>query len=52
MVQPQRVNRMVFAALTYTGEGSPTLSDRAKQVASSTSGVKSVVDQMTVKTTS
>jgi pimeloyl-ACP methyl ester carboxylesterase len=32
MAQPERINRMVLAALTYTGEGSPTLADRAKQV--------------------
>jgi alpha-beta hydrolase superfamily lysophospholipase len=32
MEQPLRINRMVLAALTYTGEGSPTLSDRAKQL--------------------
>ena len=32
MVQPERVNRLVLAAFTYTGEGSPTLADRAKQV--------------------
>ena len=32
MEQPQRVNRMVLTALTYTGEGSPTLADRAKQL--------------------
>jgi len=30
--QPQRINRLVLTALTYTGEGSPTLSDRAKQL--------------------
>jgi alpha-beta hydrolase superfamily lysophospholipase len=32
MVQPERVNRLVLAAFTYTGQGSPTLSDRAKQL--------------------
>ena len=32
MEQPQRISRLVLAALTYTGEGSPTLSDRAKQL--------------------
>ena len=32
MEQPQRVNRLVLTALTYTGEGSPTLADRAKQL--------------------
>lgn len=32
MQQPQRISRLVLAALTYTGEGSPTLSDRAKQL--------------------
>src|SRR3984893_3829901 len=30
--QPQRINRLVLTALTYTGEGSPTLADRAKQL--------------------
>jgi alpha-beta hydrolase superfamily lysophospholipase len=30
--QPQRINRLVLTALTYTGEGSPTLTDRAKQL--------------------
>jgi alpha-beta hydrolase superfamily lysophospholipase len=30
MDQPQRISRLVLAALTYTGEGSPTLTDRAK----------------------
>jgi pimeloyl-ACP methyl ester carboxylesterase len=29
---PDRVNRLVLAAFTYTGEGSPTLEDRAKQL--------------------
>jgi pimeloyl-ACP methyl ester carboxylesterase len=32
MVQPQRVNRLIFAATTYTGEGSPTLATRAQQL--------------------
>jgi alpha-beta hydrolase superfamily lysophospholipase len=32
MEQPQRINRLVLTALTYTGEGSPTLTDRAKQL--------------------
>jgi alpha-beta hydrolase superfamily lysophospholipase len=32
MEQPQRVNRLVLTALTYTGAGSPTLADRAKQL--------------------
>jgi pimeloyl-ACP methyl ester carboxylesterase len=32
MVRPERVNRMVLGAFTYTGQGSPTLADRAKQV--------------------
>jgi len=32
MVQPERVDRLVLAAFTYTGKGSPTLADRAKQV--------------------
>jgi pimeloyl-ACP methyl ester carboxylesterase len=30
--QPEMVDRLVLAAFTYTGEGSPTLKDRAKQV--------------------
>jgi pimeloyl-ACP methyl ester carboxylesterase len=29
---PELINRLVLAAFTYTGEGSPTLADRAKQV--------------------
>src|SRR6266446_7720135 len=29
---PDRVDRLVLAAFTYTGEGSPTLTDRAKQL--------------------
>jgi alpha-beta hydrolase superfamily lysophospholipase len=32
MVRPERVGRLVLAAFTYTGEGSPTLADRAKQL--------------------
>ena len=32
MVQPEHVGRLVLAAFTYTGEGSPTLTDRAKQL--------------------
>jgi pimeloyl-ACP methyl ester carboxylesterase len=32
MVEPQHINRLVFAALTYKGEGSPTLAKRAEQV--------------------
>jgi pimeloyl-ACP methyl ester carboxylesterase len=32
MAHPDRVDRLVLAAFTYTGEGSPTLSDRAKQL--------------------
>src|ERR1700687_5059440 len=32
MVKPERINRMVLGAFTYTGKGSPTLADRAKQV--------------------
>jgi alpha-beta hydrolase superfamily lysophospholipase len=32
MVQPLRVNRLVFSATTYTGEGSPTLATRAQQL--------------------
>src|ERR1700693_1961360 len=32
MAHPERVDRLVLAAFTYTGEGSPTLTDRAKQV--------------------
>jgi alpha-beta hydrolase superfamily lysophospholipase len=30
MVRPERVNRLILAAFTYTGEGSPTLADRGK----------------------
>lgn len=32
MAYPDRVDRLVLAAFTYTGEGSPTLTDRAKQL--------------------
>src|SRR5438477_8958901 len=32
MVQPERIDRLVFAAFTYKGEGSPTLTKRAEQV--------------------
>ena len=32
MAAPERVDRLVLAAFTYTGEGSPTLEDRARQV--------------------
>jgi alpha-beta hydrolase superfamily lysophospholipase len=32
MVQPERVDRLVFGAFTYKGEGSPTLAQRAKQL--------------------
>ena len=32
MARPERINRLALAAFTYTGEGSPTLADRAKQV--------------------
>ena len=32
MAEPGRVNRLVLAAFTYTGEGSPTLANRAKQL--------------------
>ncbi|HLI82867.1 MAG TPA: alpha/beta fold hydrolase [Bryobacteraceae bacterium] len=32
MVEPDRVDRLVFAAFTYKGEGSPTLAERAKQL--------------------
>jgi len=32
MVQPERVDRLVLAALTYKGDGSPTLAKRAEQV--------------------
>ena len=33
MAQPDRVDRLVFAAFTYRGEGSPTLTKRAEQLA-------------------
>jgi pimeloyl-ACP methyl ester carboxylesterase len=32
MAYPDRVGRLVLAAFTYTGQGSPTLADRAKQL--------------------
>ena len=32
MAFPQRVGKLVLAAFTYTGQGSPTLADRAKQL--------------------
>ncbi|WP_315834939.1 alpha/beta hydrolase [Bradyrhizobium prioriisuperbiae] len=32
MVQPERADRLVLAAFTYKGEGSPTLAKRAEQV--------------------
>lgn len=32
VAQPERVRRLALAAFTYTGEGSPTLNDRAKQL--------------------
>jgi len=32
MVMPERVDRLVLAAFTYKGEGSPTLAKRAEQV--------------------
>jgi pimeloyl-ACP methyl ester carboxylesterase len=32
MRHPDRVDRLVLAAFTYTGQGSPTLADRAKQL--------------------
>jgi pimeloyl-ACP methyl ester carboxylesterase len=32
MAYPDRVDRLVLAAFTYTGEGSPTLAERAKQL--------------------
>lgn len=32
MAHPEMVDRLVLAAFTYTGEGSPTLTDRAKQL--------------------
>jgi len=33
MVAPDRIDRLVFAAFTYNGEGSPTLAKRAEQLA-------------------
>jgi pimeloyl-ACP methyl ester carboxylesterase len=33
MVAPERCDRLVFAAFTYKGEGSPTLTKRAEQLA-------------------
>jgi pimeloyl-ACP methyl ester carboxylesterase len=33
MAAPERVDRLVFAAFTYKGEGSPTLTKRAEQLA-------------------
>ena len=33
MVAPDRLDRLVFAAFTYKGEGSPTLTKRAEQLA-------------------
>ena len=33
MVRPERVGRLVLAAFTYTGAGSPTLKHRAEQIA-------------------
>jgi pimeloyl-ACP methyl ester carboxylesterase len=32
VVAPERIDRLVFAAFTYKGEGSPTLTKRAEQV--------------------
>jgi pimeloyl-ACP methyl ester carboxylesterase len=32
MVAPERIGRLVFAAFTYKGEGSPTLAKRAEQL--------------------
>jgi pimeloyl-ACP methyl ester carboxylesterase len=32
MVAPERIDRLVFAAFTYRGEGSPTLTKRAEQL--------------------
>src|ERR1700687_5295019 len=32
MAHPELIDRLILAAFTYTGEGSPTLTDRAKQV--------------------
>jgi pimeloyl-ACP methyl ester carboxylesterase len=33
MVAPERADRLIFAAFTYKGEGSPTLTKRAEQLA-------------------
>ncbi|MGN1290119.1 MAG: alpha/beta hydrolase, partial [Bradyrhizobium sp.] len=33
MAAPERIDRLVFAAFTYKGEGSPTLAKRAEQLA-------------------
>jgi hypothetical protein len=32
MARPHPIDRLVFSAFTYKGEGSPTLTERAKQV--------------------
>jgi alpha-beta hydrolase superfamily lysophospholipase len=32
MVRPERVDRLILAAMTYKGEGSPTLTQRAQQL--------------------
>jgi pimeloyl-ACP methyl ester carboxylesterase len=32
MAYPERAGRLILAAFTYTGQGSPTLTDRAKQL--------------------
>src|ERR1019366_4108930 len=32
MVHPERIDRLVFAAFTYKGDNSPTLTERAKQL--------------------
>src|SRR5205814_8790592 len=32
MAYPDRIGRLILAAFTYTGQGSPTLADRAKQL--------------------
>jgi alpha-beta hydrolase superfamily lysophospholipase len=32
MAQPERIDRLVLSAFTYKGEGSPTLTERAKQL--------------------
>jgi alpha-beta hydrolase superfamily lysophospholipase len=32
MERPERIDRLILAAFTYKGEGSPTLSERAKQL--------------------